>query len=125
MSWPYYDYTREKIEAMKGKKVFKMEVTSGENHLVFHCEDGSVVRFEATADCCSDSWIEHFDEITEPATVLDFVEIEIDGYEGEPTKKDHYEDIVSYYFYELKTDKGNYKIEMRNSSNGYYGGTLE
>ena len=38
-------------------------------------------------------------------------------------KEDPY-DCIQQYFYEFKTDVGSFSIEMRNISNGYYGGEL-
>ena len=53
-------------------------------------------------------------------------EIEIPpSFEEKPTKTDNCEEEMSYYFYEITTNKGSYMIEMRNSSNGYYGGSLD
>jgi hypothetical protein len=34
-------------------------------------------------------------------------------------------DVLQFYGVQLVTDKGYFKLEYRNSSNGYYGGNLE
>lgn len=90
------------------------------------------------SECCSTSWIEHI-ELPSPGEIIeDFQQIEIprsiesrlykifkaseDGGVIDEHGKEH-EDL-KLYFYRLRTDKGRYDIEMRNSSNGYYGGYL-
>jgi hypothetical protein len=39
-------------------------------------------------------------------------------------KRDYDGGELKFYYYTILTDKGETTIEMRNSSNGYYGGTL-
>lgn len=34
------------------------------------------------------------------------------------------DECIQYYGYEIITDKGSAKLEFRNSSNGYYGGSM-
>lgn len=109
---------------MIGKQVVK--ITSDGDSVTFHHSDNEYdsTTYNANGDCCSNSWIEHFDEVTSPETIVSFEENEIDPYVPDSTKTDNYEECMQYYFYKLKTDKGEYNIEMRNSSNGYYGGWL-
>lgn len=108
-----------------GKVLTKIEVKDNETTLLLHTNDG-VYKYDADGDCCSSSWIEHFNSPSESCTITDMKEIEVPpSYEGKPTVHDHYEEEIKYYFYEIITDKGSYQIEMRNSSNGYYGGSLD
>ncbi len=82
----------------------------------------------ACGDCCSDSWIESVESPTQPEKIVSFEQIEIPpSFESsDPKKRDkEHMDSVDYYFYKLTTEKGSYLIEMRNNSNGYYGGWLE
>lgn len=117
----------DKIKSMIGKLVTNIEVTEGEGTIIFHHENGDRTEFYATGDCCSESWIEHFENVSRPEKIVDFVEHNICPYPDEipETKTDHYEESMQYYFYKLITDRGEYNVEMRNSSNGYYGGALE
>ncbi len=39
--------------------------------------------------------------------------------------KFHFHYYLQQYFYEIVTDKGSFTLEMRNESNGYYGGSME
>lgn len=82
--------------------------------------DGYVIEGEPEGDCCSRSWIEHFEndgggEITK-------FDSSSDG-EIDESLSDKYTD-VKQYFSTLYTEKGRVTWEMRNSSNGYYGGWI-
>lgn len=77
------------------------------------------IRFEAIGDCCSSSWIEHMDDVPTDFTVTNVIEKDTDR------EDDAEGDCLQKYFYEVVTDKGSFTIEMRNSSNGYYGGYLQ
>jgi len=89
-------------------------------------------------DCCSESWIEHYELPSVGETIVNIIELEISNEEAitlhcleenesneivDEEGREH--ECLQFYFYCILTDKGNYKIEMRNSSNGYYGGSLE
>lgn len=121
---------KEKIESMKGKMIASIELYENKTELRFNLASGRAVIFEAVGDCCSNSWIEHFDELKEPAEIIDFLEVEMPASFITPVRPQMEDDDwdcedIKYYFYELKTNKGSHMIEMRNSSNGYYGGWLE
>ncbi len=118
-------YYSEKVEYLKGKTIKEILVEDDRETLMFILDPQEKIEFQAVGDCCSDSWIEHYDHIKEPATIIEFVEIDIPAsFESKPSEHNKGEDVMEYYFYELKTDKGSFMIEMRNSSNGYYGGSL-
>lgn len=80
-------------------------------------------------DCCSQSFIIHVDVPLLGGTILssDIEGVPIDPWEWKnykPTEEVDDEEIKQY-FYKIITTKGELMIEMRNYSNGYYGGTLE
>jgi hypothetical protein len=117
----------EKAESLIGKTIKSLEVRDDHHALVFCLEDKEVI-FHTHGDCCSHSWIEHFESPSHPETIIKFEEIEIAPYEVSDKSTafpDDYVDVVAHYFYKLTTDKSTYNIEMRNNSNGYYGGSLE
>lgn len=86
------------------------------DRLVLKTSHGTMTLTPA-GDCCSRSWIESVDEqgaIGGVVTDWDYGACEyLDAY-GEEKQ----------YFPVLKTTKGRVHIELRNSSNGYYGGWL-
>ena len=78
------------------------------------------------ADCCSESWINHVNGLDElvGGTVQDVEEIDFFALlkvEPEATRQDS--DVV--LFHRVKTEKGVCTFEFRNSSNGYYGGSID
>lgn len=91
-------------------------------------EQGTVIYLSATGDCCSSSWFEHLAGVDAliGEKVLRVVEREMPGCLTDG-KDEHGEDHESlqYYGWTLETAKGRCDLEMRNSSNGYYGGSIE
>jgi hypothetical protein len=86
----------------------KITFTSGEKS----------VTIEAVGDCCSYSWFEHIELPDTPFTILEVKDVDL----GKLAHKDPRYDCLKKYSLKIKTDKGYGDIEMRNNSNGYYGG---
>jgi len=112
------------------KKIVKIELGSmeyGENILlVFTCDDGEKIAYEAFGDCCSTSWFSHI------AGVKNLLGHEItkiiEREERPPTKPEDAEgdyEVLAIYGYVLTNWNGACYIEFRNDSNGYYGGSCE
>jgi len=87
--------------------------------LTFKTDAGDFV-YVAYGDCCSESWVESTDPLEElaGATVTRIEQSETQNVDG--TRQEY--DTVD--FVTLVTDKGYWKLEFRNSSNGYYGGSM-
>lgn len=91
--------------------------------ILFTFADGSKVKGVVSGDCCSSSWIEH---LTIPpdikgATIIkagDSAPVGLSSWEDE---YDH----IQVYNTSIATDRGEIIIEYRNSSNGYYGGSID
>lgn len=90
--------------------------------------DGTAIRFEtdrgtltfsAEGDCCSTSWFESLDDDAAGGEVT-AVEESTGPEPDEAAQVGH--ECLQCYFGVLKTTKGRATWEMRNSSNGYYGG---
>ena len=111
---------------MKGKILERVEWNEDEIKIFTKCGD----TYSATAqgECCSESFICHIDEPVLGAEILDDTMREIDLPSQENIcslpRKDHENDVETQYFYKLRTTKGDLIVEMRNYSNGYYGGWL-
>lgn len=84
--------------------------------------------------CCSTSWIEHCEELPSDDEIISKLEcvdigpnynFKTDKYGRTIDEKGSTHECLAHYFYRITTNKGSYDIEMRNSSNGYYGGWLE
>ena len=97
---------------------------------IYIAEDKEAIRFDVAgeysivakcdADCCSYTWIEH---VTLPALGFPFLVLaEKDVEMPEDMESDG--GTIQFYGFALETDKGDFLIDYRNSSNGYYGGSL-
>lgn len=112
-------------EGLVGRILYR--ITDENDDLQLHLDNGEIVYFDATGDCCSESWVEHIDSPQKPEKIVQIQEIQISGYEPTEYKKKSKEsiDVLDCYFYQIVTEGGSYLIELRNDSNGYYGGWLE
>ncbi len=90
--------------------------------ITFHCEDGDYV-FLADGDCCSQTTLQDPCGPTE-GLILEVKEPEWS--KGRDTEDDDdFGDVTQYYKATLVIEgKGYLDIEYRNTSNGYYGGSL-
>ena len=84
-----------------------------------------MIAYDAWGDCCSETW---FADITGVGaliggTVQTADEVSMDGYNVEDGRTR--QECDEAYGYKLTTDKGYADIVFRNSSNGYYGGSIE
>jgi hypothetical protein len=112
----YTDFT-----SLVGETVLNVEWNS--ERVIFHCETGSHI-FEAYGDCCSVSWIETFDNADQlKGEILSIEELELPQ-EPEGLDLSNY-DVLAIYGYSIKTEKGQFVLDFRNDSNGYYGGSLD
>jgi hypothetical protein len=99
-------------------------------YAVYKNEDGTILMFETDSgdlafitepDCCNSVWFEHLDNVSafDGAQVLD-----VDHVNGEEIYTNDWE-VLENWFIKIKTTKGYCTIEVRNSHNGYYGGSVE
>lgn len=113
-------------EALVGKKVKSVSIGERKDVLRFDFEGfGALPLFvSATGDCCSNSWFEHI-------TGIDAL---VGGTVARVVGRDMPEDswnvpdqdvLTRYYGWTVETEKGRLDIEMRNESNGYYGGDID
>ncbi len=109
------------MKELAGKTVYAVRLNDDKDFIVFECENGDTVAYSAEGDCCSHSWIEHLNGLSEllGKRVNRIVEREMPE-----MKRGEYEYIQSYGW-TLETETGRCDIEMRNESNGYYGGWLQ
>lgn len=112
------------MKELIGKKISGLRINEDQSILVFDTDQGTV-GYETYGDCCSESW---FADITGVSamlggTVQTVEEVSMDGYNVEDGRtRQEYDEA---YGYKLTTDKGYADIVFRNSSNGYYGGSID
>jgi hypothetical protein len=106
-------------EFLINKIIKNIKIADDNFSLLFECEDGNFVA-RCYEEYCSNTWIENVDLPANPfpAKVLDCENLELNYEETEKS------DVIRYYGYKIKTDKGDITIDYRNESNGSYGGDL-
>lgn len=111
------------FESLVGKTITKIEIADDKTCLRFFEASGEPLSFYAEGQCCSTSW---FESVSGIENILGQKVLKTEAKpEVEPNR--HEEDAEKYikiYGFCLSTEKGYFDIEMRNSSNGYYGGSI-
>jgi hypothetical protein len=123
----------EKIEAMVGRKIESVTLDKDKDLITFRFQDGHEQSFGVEGDCCSHSWIEHLERPLglEGATLTGHesggtVDATDDDKENPKQEGSEYRthECLQVYQDVFHTDRGDIVLEYRNSSNGYYGGSL-
>ena len=113
------------MKELIGKKILGVMANPDNDYWRFITDQGDV-DYYCFADCCSESWINHVNGLDELVgyTVWNVDDIDFHALlkvEPEATRQE-YDDVL---FHRVKTEKGTCTFEFRNSSNGYYGGSLD
>lgn len=109
------------LKSLIGKEVSKILVDNVHDEICFVTDDG-LMSFICEGDCCSSTWIEHISGVSAMinATVISAEIVDIETISDHPVH-----DCLQIYAWKIKTTKGYFDIDFRNSSNGYYGGSLK
>ena len=113
------------LKRLINRKIVNVEQSQDGVNFFIEFEDGKE-KFYVDADCCSESWIEHLEVPNDinGATLLSVHEADmIDGGSDIAGNRGEQE-CLSVYETRFCTNKGDIVLEYRNSSNGYYGGSL-
>jgi hypothetical protein len=109
--------------------------------IVFRTAGGKYFRFDTQKDCCNSVWYNHISGIevvlgVPDNNVFDLLSgalvtgVEEKGWstaqEEQPLTDSKYvcEEVIEDGFWSIYTDRGQIDIEVRNSHNGYYGGSI-
>lgn len=111
------------MKRLVGKKITELRISADQSVLAFYTDQG-VIAYETYGDCCSETW---FADITGVSALLGGTvqtadEVSMDGYNVEDGRTR--QDFDEAYGVKITTDKGYSDIVFRNSSNGYYGGSI-
>ena len=120
---------RTTLALLVGRKVSSFSLTA---EVITFETDAGPLRYRADGDCCSRSWFEGADApdaIIGEVLVVDEVDgtevwTDTDGNEVDQLARNA-DELRRTYFYRVFTARGCCTIDMRNSSNGYYGGSVE
>lgn len=119
---------QEEMKSLKGLKVNSLSMNVEKTLLVLHTDQGDK-KLYAVGDCCSNSWFENITGVDN--LVGHTIEKVANNSFPELTKKlkdarySYCEEVIKFYSFSMKTEKGTFEIEYRNSSNGYYSGDIE
>ncbi len=105
-----------------GKKIVKVEMNVDNDEMSMLDDNGVLHWLSATGDCCSKSWFEHVSIPKLPFVVNEEIEIR---YDFDPKVENGDDEVLKTYALKFKTSAGTLDVELRNQSNGYYGGEIE
>ncbi len=106
------------LDTLTGKSI--LAIYHDDYRIVFRYGINDYLEMHAYGDCCSKSWIESVDIIPGAlgATITSIFDDKI-------SEQDRVDEVVQFYKTIIRTTHGDIIIDYRNSSNGYYGGSLE
>lgn len=109
------------MNVLVGKTITGIKLAADKEAILFETTEGGIKAW-CDADCCSHTWVEHIElpALGFPALVISADDLDMNK---PPLENDEYE-CLQYYGFKIVTDKGEIVIDYRNSSNGYYGGSL-
>lgn len=112
------------LDCLIGETIESMTVTA-DSEVIEFVSATHIYTFDAVGDCCSHSWIEHMEgqENLYGTPVVQVIDHEKTEYVDD--RDAFYSNHIKVYKYTIKTAKGDCDIEMRNESNGFYGGWLQ
>ncbi len=117
-------YNARAMAQLVGKTVTSVELNASKDYLRLRTAEGAALEFFAEGDCCSHSWIENMENVASllGGTVTDAEDVDV----GDTIVEDEHSVYIKRYGVKLYvTGRPPFLLEFRNSSNGYYGGSLE
>lgn len=110
------------LDSLIGKKITEFSINQQKTAIKFKA-DGVDMCFEFDADCCSETWVEHlsFNKWESVFTINKIEQVKMEALHGTRQEVDELYGVI------FKIDESKYSdlyIEFRNSSNGYYGGSI-
>jgi len=115
---------KNEFKELVGKTITGIRLNPARDIIRFDTEESGPLYFGAVGDCCSNSWFEHFDGLQallgQKITGLEDKTITEKYKEGDFNYEEY--DSIEQYGITFETKMGRATLEMRNNSNGYYGG---
>jgi len=117
------DELRGEYHLLVGRTIAKIEVSEGEDQLRFTLSDHEHILWITGGTCCSESWFADLTgvEALLRGTVTSVEKLEVEEVDDDRTRQKH--DLV--YGFKVTTNKGRASIAFRNSSNGWYCGSMD
>ncbi len=111
------------FDLLLGKKIGGIYRSADKMQIGF-VVDGAKLKWDAVGVCCSHSWFEHLSgvEALIGHTVNAIVEHDNITLDNKDPRKGKETDCERVYGWTFTTERGRADLDMRNDSNGYYGG---
>ena len=120
------------FKVLVGKRINGLLIGNDAWSLVFRDISGRYYRFDTENDCCNSVWFNHVngvETVLGEGNTFDLLRgamvlaVEDKGWSENRSDEDGYE-VIQDGFWTIRTDRGYIDIEVRNSHNGYYGGSV-
>jgi hypothetical protein len=120
------------FNVLVGKRINGLFIGEDAWALVFRDINGRHYCFRTKNDCCNTVWFNHVngvETVLGEGNVFDILRgamvtaVESKGWTDDRTDEDGY-DVIQDGFWTIATDRGYIDLEVRNSHNGYYGGSV-
>ena len=120
------------FDVLVGKRINGLLIGDDAWALVFRDINGRHYCFRTKNDCCNTVWFNHVngvETVLGEGNVFDILRgamvtaVESKGWTDDRTDEDGY-DVIQDGFWTIATDRGYIDLEVRNSHNGYYGGSV-
>lgn len=114
------------LQSLVGKTISKIYVSEDKDYIAFESKESEELHcFVAQGECCSESWISGvFSDKGSFPFPMKVLSVREHVYKEEKGEDD--EGLIKTYMIDLVGDDGEkITVFFKNSSNGYYGGTIE
>ena len=120
------------FDVLVGKRINGLFIGDDAWALVFRDINGRHYCFRTENDCCNTVWFNHVngvETVLGEGNLFDILRgamvtaVEAKGWTDDRTDEDGY-DVIQDGFWTIATDRGYIDLEVRNSHNGYYGGSV-
>jgi hypothetical protein len=118
------------FNVLRGERINGMLLGNDGWTLVFRTVEGRYFRFDTSNDCCNTVWFNHVNgvDVVGKGNSFDLLRgvmvLSVEEKDFERQEDESAYEVVDDAFVTILTDRGYIDIEVRNSHNGYYGGTI-
>ena len=119
------------FNVLVGKRINGLFIGDDDWALVFRDINGRHYCFRTENDCCNTVWFNHVngvETVLGEGNLFDILRgAMVTGVEDKGWTEDRADgyDVIQDAFWTIKTDRGYLDLEVRNSHNGYYGGSVK
>ena len=119
------------FNVLVGKRINGLFIGDDDWALVFRDINGRHYCFRTENDCCNTVWFNHVngvETVLGEGNLFDILRgAMVTGVEDKGWTEDREDgyDVIQDGFWTIKTDRGYIDLEVRNSHNGYYGGSVK